>query len=910
MSRQQQQQPGRMVRSSRSVNKPGAAAQFIESILGAYDPDKDFALKSIKNPVVAFFERLTRKPGRNATEQERKAIARDQAGMVERASILEVNRMGVLRVRHISNALEFQECYREATSKQAVERLHKIVESGVRFQDEKRLGKERIAELRKLGTEATFREAWADSNENTYDEYTPIMGGPWSHQMYLHDYLDMMAKTFEAFNHNPYAHRAILLKTFFTLGRGVTFKAKDPKVQERFKAWWEKQDMDGRLEAWDAMLSRDGELLIRKFKNPSSGEFFLRWISPSTIWEIVTDIEDIEQVFYYHQQYPCLRGDTRIPLLDGTTRTIQELAERKEQTPFWLYAYDSKSKRIVPGYATRAWKSGTKPCVTVTLDSGESITCTADHPFMLRDGSYLEAGKLSSGQSLMPLYRRIGYEQVWQPSTGWEFTHHMVAGKPEPGRAIHHDNRIKTDNRPENLKNEDKADHDRIHHAAPKIGCAESAYIRGPEWRSACSRGQKASWNAERKSRAAQAAKAQWQRPGMKDAMIAGIKATKNRTKLERDARSAVVNHKVISVELCGTFDVYDIEVHEHHNFAVSAGVFVHNCAYQVLYGAPAGAKFNPSQYESSRYIINQIPADEVYHIKINVGPDEKRGRSDLFNILGDLKRHKDHKTGVTLKAIVQSVFAWKNKLTGTQTDVNAYIAQFGTDIPDFGSVHVENEASCLEPMTADAKSGGVIQDAPQLVTSICVGMGLSPEYMGGTGGASHGGSSKATAVVGSEPSVKMFQCRQLLLGRLLKRIANDWATNEGIADHGIEFEFPEIAIEDRSAKIKDLQAALQDEVLPHQDYCVAVAKELGKHDYEYKSAQEAIDGDKATGRAVADIYGLGRLPAPVLPPGAPGAAPEGNVAAAPKPATAPAPSAPASLSGTERKAIKQAGTH
>ena len=636
-----------MVRRSRSVNKPGAAAQFIESILGAYDPDKDLALKSIKNPVVAFFERATRKPKRNATEQERRALVREQNELIERANILEVNRMGVLRVRTISNVIEFQECYREATSKQSVERLHKIVESGVRFQDEKRLGKERIAELRKLGTEATFREAWADSNENTYDEYTPIMGGPWSHQMYLHDYLDMMAKTFEAFNHNPYAHRAILLKTFFTLGRGITFKAKDPKVQERFKAWWEKQDMDGRLEAWDAMLSRDGELLIRKFKNPSSGEFFMRWISPSTIWEVVTDIEDIELVYYYHQQYPA---------------------------------------------------------------------------------------------------------------------------------------------------------------------------------------------------------------------------------------------------------------------------------AYQVLYGAPAGSKFNPNQYESCRYIINQIPADEVYHIKINVGPDEKRGRSDLFNILGDLKRHKDHKTGVTLKAIVQSVFAWKNKLAGTNTDVNAYISQFGTDIPDFGSVHVENEASCLEPMTADAKSGGVIQDAPQLVTSICVGMGLSPEYMGGTGGASHGGSSKATAVVGSEPSVKMFQGRQLLLGRLLKCIANDWATNEGIADHGIEFEFPEIAIEDRSMKIKDLQAALQDEVMDHESFCVSVAKELGNNDYDYKATQGKIDSDKASGRGVSDLYSLGRLPAPVPPPGTPGAAPAGPAgpagaagapaAAAPKPAAAPAPSAPASLSGTERKAVKQAGTH
>ena len=635
-----QRQPERMVQPCRSVNTPGAAAKFIESILGAYDPDKDYALKSIKNPVVSFFERATRAPKRNATDQEIRAIKREQKELIERANIIEVNRMGVLRVRSLNNTLEFQEAYREARDPKNVATLHKIVESGIKFQDEKRLGKARIAELRKLGTEEKFRENWADSNENTYDEYVPIMGGPWSHQLYLHDYLDMMAKTFEAFNHNPYAHRAILLKTFFTLGRGVTFKAKDPDVQDKFKAWWEKQDMDGRLEAWDTMLSRDGELLVRKFRNPSSGEFFLRWISASTIWEIVTDIEDIEQVFYYHQQYPA---------------------------------------------------------------------------------------------------------------------------------------------------------------------------------------------------------------------------------------------------------------------------------AYQVLYGAPAGSKFNPDQYESSRYIINQIPADEVYHIKINVGPDEKRGRSDLFNVLGDLKRHKDHKTGVTLKAIVQSVFAWKNKLAGTNTDVNAYIAQFGTSVPDFGSIHVENEASDLQPMTADSKSGGNIQDAPQLVTSICVGMGLSPEYMGGTGGASHGGSSKATAVVGSEPSIKMFQGRQLLLGRLLKCIANDWAQNEGIAEHGIEFEFPEIAIEDRSAKIKDLQAALQDEVLDHESYCVSVAKELGNHDYNYKTTQSKIDSDKATGRGVSDIYGLGRLPAPVppvgtVPPGAPGAAPGSQPPAAPA-APQPKKQGPSSLSGKERSNIKKAGS-
>jgi len=39
----------------------------------------------------------------------------------------------------------------------------------------------------------------------------------------------------------------------------------------------------------------------------------------------------------------------------------------------------------------------------------------------------------------------------------------------------------------------------------------------------------------------------------------------------------AHVNHKVVSVELDGVADVYDLTVSKHHNFALSAGVFVHN---------------------------------------------------------------------------------------------------------------------------------------------------------------------------------------------------------------------------------------------------------------------------------------------------------------------------------------------
>jgi hypothetical protein len=38
-------------------------------------------------------------------------------------------------------------------------------------------------------------------------------------------------------------------------------------------------------------------------------------------------------------------------------------------------------------------------------------------------------------------------------------------------------------------------------------------------------------------------------------------------------------NHKIIKIEFFGYEDVYDITVEKYHNFALTAGIFVHNCA-------------------------------------------------------------------------------------------------------------------------------------------------------------------------------------------------------------------------------------------------------------------------------------------------------------------------------------------
>ena len=128
----------------------------------------------------------------------------------------------------------------------------------------------------------------------------------------------------------------------------------------------------------------------------------------------------------------CFTGNTLIPLLNGTVKTLKELTENNES--FWVYSNDGNGK-IVPGKA-KAYKTGIdRELVKVILDNGEQIVCTPDHQFMLRDGSYLEVGKITPDDSLMPLkrvYDERGYESVFCGDIGkYRHTHLLVKSHVE-----------------------------------------------------------------------------------------------------------------------------------------------------------------------------------------------------------------------------------------------------------------------------------------------------------------------------------------------------------------------------------------------------------------------------------------------------------------------------------------------
>lgn len=180
----------------------------------------------------------------------------------------------------------------------------------------------------------------------------------------------------------------------------------------------------------------------------------------------------------------CLTGDTKIPLANGTEKTIKELVGLAD---FWVYSYDKESNSILAGKAKAFETLKNAELLMVTLDNHETVRCTPDHSWLLRDGTYKQAQELQEGDSLMPLYRNLNTSKY-----------------------------DKRNNDPNNLEWMTCVTHKELHKLRPEVK-----------------------------------------------------------------------NHKVLKVEkLDYREDCYDLSVEKYHNFALSAGVFVHNC-FLPTFGTP-----------------------------------------------------------------------------------------------------------------------------------------------------------------------------------------------------------------------------------------------------------------------------------------------------------------------------------
>ncbi len=300
----------------------------------------------------------------------------------------------------------------------------------------------------------------------------------------------------------------------------------------------------------------------------------------------------------------CFTGDTHVALASGRSMSFADLAADWQRGIRHFGYTTNQAGRVVvaPLVEPRLTKSAA-PLVRVTIDNGESVRCTPDHLFRLRDGSYRRADQLQPGDSLMPLYRSVsaksagdklnGYERVWMNDRSeWVYTHYLAdPAERERQRAAvvawHQANPEFGERHAVRMKVR-MLDPDSGHLAKVQAGRARyvssvpravrvaqqnegrrvAALKRLVPFLSLADAELATAYENERLGNA---------RTGLRfNRLLAGFDGDLARL---REA-AAQVNHTVAAVEpLTETADVYDLTVDGYHNFALEAGVFVHNSA-------------------------------------------------------------------------------------------------------------------------------------------------------------------------------------------------------------------------------------------------------------------------------------------------------------------------------------------
>jgi len=349
-------------------------------------------------------------------------------------------------------------------------------------------------------------------------------------------------------------------------------------------------------------------------------------ISFSEVRQIIYNIKErgfrIRKITF--DGWQCLDGKTKIPLLEGGIKTIDKIKKGD-----YVYSINNNNEIVADLVLSNARKTGKKILWKIKLDNNKIVRCSGNHPFMLRDGTYKRADELKIGDSLMPLYFKKGmrdlknYKMVFNPRYNrFEYIHRIIARQMNilrRGKLIHHKNADKNNNEPDNLISLTFQEHGNWHRENGKKGfkIARERLKNNPEalarknkiflenaekyrrtvakeqrrnagikgWETKLKKGFKPYIRTEKcRNKLRESTKKQWQ---LKDWTERKKKISESIKNLWRnpeyrqymgEVHKHPKNHKVVGIEKTNRFiEMYDIEIKDFHNFAISGGIFVHN---------------------------------------------------------------------------------------------------------------------------------------------------------------------------------------------------------------------------------------------------------------------------------------------------------------------------------------------
>ena len=262
----------------------------------------------------------------------------------------------------------------------------------------------------------------------------------------------------------------------------------------------------------------------------------------------------------------CFSGNTKVALTDGRNLNFKELVkENRRGKKNYCYSINKQGSIGVSPITNPRLTKKKASVIKIILDNKEKIICTPEHLFMLRDGSYKQASKLTVNDSLMPLRKQLsrigkritikGYQMIFDPGQHrWLFTHVLAdeynlkskVYAVSTGNHRHHIDFNKLNNNPDNLTRLPSKKHLDLHrqHAektlhTPKVKAKLLKLHQTIEFRNLI---RKRMTTPKMRKILSQRAKKQWENPKYKKYMLQKILKFYNNNKEYRQKNNTLLN--------------------------------------------------------------------------------------------------------------------------------------------------------------------------------------------------------------------------------------------------------------------------------------------------------------------------------------------------------------------------------
>ena len=209
----------------------------------------------------------------------------------------------------------------------------------------------------------------------------------------------------------------------------------------------------------------------------------------------------------------------------------------------------------------------------------------------------------------------------------------------------------------------------------------------------------------------------------------------------------------------------------------------------------------NEATLDSMNKSVTSTEDALVYHLAINDFATQ-RGISYLYPAIGYMEAYREFLKARLAIMLALSKFAWRTKLQGTQTTVNATKAQIEAEDAGAGQWLVENLSSDTQPIKTETGATQAYQDGRMLKLQVCSATGWPEQYYGDI---SIG--NLATAKTVELPVMKMCQSYQSIWKGAFIDILDKVLEHAGISEDTryVDLAFPAITPADESTLAQNI---------------------------------------------------------------------------------------------------------